>query len=384
MSKASNSVLKQVLADQAKKFAKQGSADVFQDYSKGVKPHDAIDTTSPILNSIFGKGLPRGYVTEIFGEEGTGKTTICIQIAAKLLNENPDARVCWLDYEHGFDPTYAQHLGLPLQDTERLVFLQPDTFEQGADTVLQLMDHDLIDLFVVDSATAMLPASVVANEFGTSMSAGQQARLFSQWLPRLASKVDKGRKPALVLINQMRMKIDFKNPYKNGLDSAAANAIKFYAGVRLKLDNARGEDTSGRDKSAVIQVAFRGARVRATTTKSRVAPPHRQGRLVFVFGEGLDNVDSLLEMAEKHLGIKHGSYFKWTSPDGEDSFSIQGREKTLMHLRNSPLTTKTLESTLTKVITNTSSSMNSLTSSYTTTDNTTTTIEAISDDVFSD
>jgi recombination protein RecA len=344
--------LAEILRSQAKKFEKEGTVGVFRDFSKGVLEHEAFATPSPILNAVLGKGIPRGFITELYGEEGTGKTTICIQVCAKVQQDNPEAVVAYLDYEHAFDPVYAAHLGLDL-DPKRFVFLQPETFEQGADTVLKLMEADLIDLYVVDSATAMLPRAIVESEFGDSKSAGQQARLFSEWMPRISGKITRGREPAVILINQMRMKIDFKNPWKNGLDSAAANAIKFYSGVRLKLDLMRGEDKSGQDKNAAVQVQYKGARVRVTTLKSRVAPPFRQGRLVFVFGEGLDNTDSLLEMAEKHLGIKHGSYFKWEPPNGEEGFSIQGRENTLIYLKQNLGITHSLEQTLQALITST-------------------------------
>lgn len=319
-----------------KKYEKD-AVEIFVDLTKRVDC-DVIPFRSVILNAITGVGgVPRGRLTEIFGTESSGKTTLATELCADLITTNPDAVAVYLDYEHVFDPTYAAHLGLQLGNNN-FVFAQPQTFEQGFDIIDTFLDAGAADLYIIDSGSAMIPKDELEAKIEDKTRIGFRARKMSQMLPRLTKKLSKGRQPALVLINQMRNTIN-ANPYLSGLNSMATQAEKFYASMRIQLAIERKEGEQKGTKKDPMSQMYSQNRVRATTIKNKVACPFMRGTFVIEYGEGVSNLGSIAEMAAKDLEImKGGGNITWNGKTPETTLSVRGIDKFIEALRtNAPL-----------------------------------------------
>jgi recombination protein RecA len=283
---------------------------------------EVIPTGSLALDRALGVGgIPRGRVTEVYGPEGAGKTTVCQHIVAEAQKRGGTA--AFIDMEHALDPAYAALCGV---DVENLLISQPDTGEQALEIAETLIRSGAIDIVVIDSVAALVPRAEIEGEMGDSHP-GLQARLMSQALRKLSGAV-KQSNTALVFTNQLREKIGvmFGNPET----TSGGRALKFYATVRLDIRRI----SSIKEKGEVI-----GNRTRVRVKKNKVAPPFRVAEFDIMYDEGISMVGDLLDIAVE-LGVvdKRGSYYYY-----EDESLAQGRENAKQALRDDPAVANQLE-----------------------------------------
>ncbi len=276
---------------------------------------DAIPTGAIELDIALGiGGIPRGRVTEIFGHEASGKTTLAYHIIAEA--QKLGGVSAYIDTEHAFDMEYARNVGV---DLDRLLVSQPDTGEQALEIADDLVRSGVVDVVVIDSVAALVPKAELEGEMGESH-VGLQARLMSQALRKLAGSIQKSR-TAAIFINQVRQKIGVM--YGNPETTPGGLALKFYATVRLRLS--RGEPIKVGNETV-------GHRIDVKVVKNKMAPPFKDATVDIYFGKGISWATSLLEAGVK-LGVvqKSGSWFLY----GDERLG-QGRENARAFLESHP------------------------------------------------
>jgi len=278
-------------------------------------PIASIPTGSIALDVALGiGGIPRGRVTEIFGPESSGKTTVALHIVAEA--QRAGGTAAFIDAEHALDPTYAQALGV---DINELLVSQPDNGEQALEIADMLIRSNAVDVIVVDSVAALTPRAEIEGEMGDSH-VGLQARLMSQALRKIAGSLHRSHTSA-IFINQLREKIGvmFGSPET----TPGGRALKFYSSVRLDV---RRIETLKDGTDAV------GNRVRVKVVKNKVAPPFRQAEFDILYGVGISKEGSLID-----LGVEEGIVRKagaWYTYEGDQLG--QGKENARTFLREHP------------------------------------------------
>ena len=266
---------------------------------------EVIPTGSLALDVALGAGgIPRGRVTEIFGAESAGKSTLAIHIMAET--QKLGGLAAYIDVEHAMDPVYAGHCGL---DVESLLIAQPDSAEQALDITEQLVRSGAIDSIIIDSVAALVPQAEIEGDMGDSHM-GLQARLMSQALRKLTSAIHRSR-TAVIFINQLREKIGVT--YGNPEVTPGGRALKFYSSVRIDLRRIE----SIKQGSEVM-----GNRVRARIVKNKVAAPFRVAEFDIMFNHGISRMGDLLELgANQGVLKKSGAFYSYG-----DTKLGQGRE----------------------------------------------------------
>ncbi|MEO8207466.1 MAG: recombinase RecA [Chloroflexota bacterium] len=282
-----------------------------------------IPTGSIALDLALGVGgIPRGRITEIFGPESSGKTTVCQHVIAEA--QRAGGVAAFIDVEHALDPGYARACGV---DVDELLVSQPDTGEQALEITETLIRSGGIDVVVVDSVAALVPRAEIEGEMGDSF-VGIQARLMSQALRKLTGAVSRSN-TSLVFTNQLREKIGvmFGNPET----TPGGRALKFYASVRLDI---RRIETI---KSGTDSI---GNRVRVKVVKNKVAPPFRVAEFDVMYGEGISKEGGLLDVGvAMDVVDKTGSWFTY-----DETRLGQGREASKDFLRSNPVIAASIES----------------------------------------
>ena len=266
-------------------------------------------------------GIPRGRVTEIYGPESSGKTTLTLHIIAEA--QKTGGVAAFVDAEHALDVGYARKLGVKTDD---LLVSQPDTGEQALEITEMLARSGAIDIIVVDSVAALVPRAEIEGEMGDSHM-GLQARLMSQALRKLTGAVSK-TKTSLIFVNQIRMKIGvmFGNPET----TTGGNALKFYSSIRLDI---RRIGTLKDGDTAI------GSRVRVKVVKNKMAPPFRQAEFDMINGEGISKEGVILDMAvDSGMVVRSGAWYSC----GDERIG-QGRENAKGFLREHPEMMEDLE-----------------------------------------
>jgi recombination protein RecA len=285
-------------------------------------PVEIVSTGAIALDLALGiGGIPKGRVIEIFGSEGSGKTTLAQHIIAEA--QKTGGTVAYVDAEHAFDPTYASNCGVQLDD---LLISQPDTGEEALEITETLVRSGAIDVIVIDSVAALVPRAEIEGEMGDAH-VGLQARLMSQALRKLVAAIGKS-KTAVVFINQLREKVGiiFGNPEI----TPGGRALKFYSSVRIDL----------RRGDAIKQgTEIIGTRVRARVVKNKVAPPFRSAEFDIMFNHGISKEGGLLDIGVASGMIKKlGAFFNY----GETKLG-QGRENAKDYLTQHPEVASQLE-----------------------------------------
>ena len=296
---------------------------------ESVQDIETISTGSIGLDYALGVGgLPRGRITEIYGPESSGKTTLAIHVIAEAQKQGGICAI--IDAEHAFDRFYAEKLGV---DVNNLWIAQPDNGEQALDIAEQLINSGAIDVLVVDSVAALTPKAEIEGEMGDK-NVGLHARLMSQAMRKLTGTISKTR-TCCIFINQMREKIGvmFGNPET----TTGGNALKFYSSVRIEIRPSslikNGEDVIGR--VAKVKVV-----------KNKVAPPFMRAEFDIMFGEGISKVGEIIDLGVEHGIIKKsGSWFSY----GETKLA-QGRDAVKQLLADNPELAEELEAKIVEAL----------------------------------
>ena len=296
----------------------------------GANPYnevDAISTGSIMVDYALGVGgIPRGRVTEIYGPEASGKTTLAMQVVAQA--QKKGGYCAFIDAEHAFDPKYAKNLGI---NTDELLISQPDSGEQALEITETLIRSGALDVIVVDSVAALVPRAELEGEMGDSHM-GLQARLMSQALRKITGIVSKSR-TSCIFINQVREKIGvmFGNPET----TTGGRALKFYSSVRVDIRRI-GSIKKGDE--------VLGNRTKVKIVKNKVAPPFKVVEFNILYGKGISKISEVLDLAVEYDIIeKRGSWYRY---DGEPIG--QGTDAAIQFLEEDPELAQQIEDTVRK------------------------------------
>lgn len=299
-----------------------GSGTIMRLGDQAIQEVPSISTGSILVNYALGvEGIPRGRVTEIYGPESSGKTTLALHVIAEAQKKGGYA--AFIDAEHAFDTRYAKALGI---NTDELLISQPDNGEQALEITETLIRSGALDVIVVDSVAALVPRAELEGEMGDSH-VGLQARLMSQALRKITGIVSKSR-TSCIFINQIREKIGvmFGNPET----TTGGRALKFYSSVRLDIRRI------GAIKKGDEVV---GNRTKVKVVKNKVAPPFKVVEFNIIYGKGISRINEILDLAvEYNIIEKRGSWFRY---DGEPIG--QGNDAAVQFLEEDPELTNQIE-----------------------------------------
>ena len=319
---------KRALAAALAQIDKQfGKGTVMRMGDKAVEPAEVIGTGSLMLDIALGiGGLPKGRVVEIYGPESSGKTTLTLQVIAEC--QKAGGTAAFIDAEHALDPTYAQKLGVKIDD---LLVSQPDTGEQALEVADMLVRSNSVDVVVVDSVAALTPKAEIEGEMG-EMQVGLQARLMSQALRKLTGNIKRSN-CMVIFINQLRMKIGNMMPGQNPETTTGGNALKFYASVRLDIRRIgavkKGDEIIGNQTKIKV-------------VKNKLAPPFKVIVTEILYGEGISREGELIDMGvDAKMIEKSGAWYSY----GSERIG-QGKENARQWLKDNPNTAKELEAKL--------------------------------------
>lgn len=303
-------VLDSVLGEIEKKFGKGTIMDLS---SNAIDKVPVISTGSLLLDEALGiGGVPRGRITEIYGPESSGKTTLTLHIIAEAQKQG--LKCAFIDAEHALDLQYARALGV---NTQQLILSQPDSGEDGLEVANMLVSSGAIGLIIVDSVSALTPRAEITGDIGDA-SIGLQARMMSQALRIMTGNVRKTN-TSVIFINQLRMKIGvmFGNPET----TSGGNALKFYASIRLDI---RGTKAIKKGENAV------GKETTVKVVKNKLAPPFKKIKTEITFGQGFDIVGEVIDLSVSFGFLeKKGAWYKL-----DDENIGQGKENTKEYLKS--------------------------------------------------
>ncbi|MEJ5207351.1 recombinase RecA [Denitratimonas sp. CY0512] len=304
-----------------------GKGAVMRMGDKAAEAVEVIGTGSLMLDIALGiGGLPKGRVVEVYGPESSGKTTLALQAIAQC--QKAGGTAAFVDAEHALDPSYAQKLGVNLED---LLISQPDTGEQALEIADMLVRSNSVDMVVIDSVAALTPKAEIEGDMGDQLP-GLQARLMSQALRKLTGNIK--RSNCLVLfINQLRHKIGIMMPGQSPETTTGGNALKFYASVRLDIRRIgsikRGDEIIGNQ-------------TRIKVVKNKMAPPFKQIVTEILYGEGISREGELIDMGvDAKIVDKAGAWYSY----GDERIG-QGKDNARQYLRERPALAAELESRL--------------------------------------
>ncbi len=319
MDEAKAAVLDKALGDIIKRY---GEGSIMRLGNAQHLAVEAIPSGSLSLDLALGVGgIPRARITEIYGPESSGKTTLCLHIVAEA--QKLGGTAAFIDMEHALDPAYAARLGVNI---DGLLISQPDTGEQALEITQTLVRSGAIDVIVIDSVAALVPRSEIEGDMGDAQM-GMQARLMSQALRKLSGAINQ-TKTAVIFTNQLRQKIGvmFGNPET----TTGGMALKFYASVRLDIR---------RIQAIKMGAEVIGGRVRVRVVKNKVAAPFRTAEFDIMYNEGISKVGDIIDLASQFdIVVKRGAFYSFG-----DTRLGQGRENAKEFLRQAPDISSQLE-----------------------------------------
>jgi recombination protein RecA len=286
-----------------------------------IAPIPVIPTGALSLDAALGVGgIPRGRVTEVYGPEASGKTTLCLHVIAEA--QKRGGMAAFIDTEHALDVTYAKKLGV---DTNNLLLSQPEFGEQALEIVETLVRSGALDVIVIDSVAALTPRAEIEGEMGDPQM-GIQARLMSQALRKLTSAISKSN-TSVIFTNQLRQKIGIM--FGNPETTTGGNALKFYASVRLDIRRIE----AIKDGQSIV-----GNRTRVRVVKNKVAPPFKEAQFDILYNEGISRIGDLIDLAvDQNVLQKSGTWFSYKN----DRIG-QGRDAVKKYLHENPKLTQEL------------------------------------------
>ncbi|MBC8382670.1 MAG: recombinase RecA [Candidatus Cloacimonetes bacterium] len=290
-----------------------------------------IPTGAINLDAALGVGgIPRGRVSEIYGEEASGKTTLALHIAAEA--QKMGGVIAFIDAEHALDPSYARKLGI---NTDEMLISQPDTGEQALEITETLVRSNAVDLIIVDSVAALVPQAEIEGDMGDTH-VGLQARLMSQALRKLTGVIGKSS-CALIFINQTRMKIGV-TPYMNPRTTTGGVALKFYSSIRIEVKS------GPKIKTASNEII--GNVIWVKIVKNKLAPPFRSVQFDIIYGKGISSLGILVDEAvNANIIQKKGSWYSY-----EGTQIGQGKDQAKDYLRENQKVKDQIEKKVKKVL----------------------------------